>query len=39
VRSRAFTCRYELLVAENVINDWRMNGNMCRIVAVSHRNN
>ena len=32
-----FTCRYELLVAENVINDWRMNGNNCRMVTVIAR--
>ncbi len=32
-----FTCAYELLVADNVINDWRMNGNYCRMMAVGHR--
>jgi len=32
-----FHCRYELLVAENVINDWRMNGNYCRMMTVSYR--
>ncbi len=37
VQTRAFTCTYELLVAENVINDWRMNGNNCRMVTVSFR--
>ncbi len=32
-----FNCTYELLVADNVINDWRMSGNYCRMMAVSHR--
>ncbi len=32
-----FKCTYELVVVENVINDWSMNGNNCRMVAVSHR--
>jgi len=32
-----FKCTYELLVAENVINDWRMNGNNCRMITVSYR--
>lgn len=32
-----FSCVYELLVAENVINDWRMNGNNCRMITVSYR--
>ncbi len=32
-----FKCTYELVVVENVINDWSMNGNNCRMIAVSHR--
>jgi hypothetical protein len=36
-RIRIFRCRYELLVAEELINDWRMSGSLCRIVTVGHR--
>ena len=32
-----FSCAYELLVADNVINDWRMNGNYCRMMTVNYR--
>lgn len=32
-----FTCSYELVVVENVINAWSMNGNHCRMVVVNHR--
>lgn len=32
-----FNCTYDLLVVESVINDWRMNGNYCRMVTVSYR--
>lgn len=37
VKTATFTCRYELLVADSVINDWRMDGNNCKMVTVDFR--
>ncbi len=37
VHTTTFECTYELVVVENFIKDWSMNGNDCQMIAVSHR--